>query len=66
MSEQAFYYVIEHETNIVRAAQSTLRGAMNYTTPENCHTRFIVGPLTSDQLHKVWNALTKTALREDL
>ncbi len=49
------YFVIEHATGIVRAAQSTLAGAMAYTTPQNCHERFIVGPVTPEQLHRLFN-----------
>jgi hypothetical protein len=51
MAQQKFYYVIEHETGIVRAAQSTLANAMTYTTPQNCHLFIIAGPMTADELH---------------
>lgn len=49
------YFVIEHATGIVRAAQATLKGAQEYTTPANCHERFIVGPITAENLRRVFN-----------
>ncbi len=48
------YFVIEHATGIVRAAQSTLAGAQQFTTPENCHERFIVGPITPENLRRIF------------
>lgn len=51
---QEFYYVVDHEEQggrmIVRAAQSTLRSALTYSTPD----RFIVGPMTADTLEKLF------------
>ena len=48
------YFVIEHATGIVRAAQPTFEGAQRYTTPENCSERFIVGPIDVETLHRLY------------
>jgi hypothetical protein len=55
MSEPNRYFVIEHATGIVRAAQPTLRGAQAFTTPANCHERYIVGPITPENLRRLFN-----------
>ena len=41
------YFVVEHETGIVRAAQSTLRGALEFSDP----SRIIYGPMSVEQFH---------------
>lgn len=49
-----FYYVLEEVTGryIVRAAQTRLRDAMDYT--DGSESRFIVGPVTAEQLHSLF------------
>lgn len=54
-----FYYVIKHETMIIRAAQSTIREALKYSTPE----RFIAGPMTAETLHRLFPETRKTGTR---
>lgn len=44
-----FYYVIEKDTYIVRAAQSSIETARRYLTAND--DRFIIGPVNADELH---------------
>ena len=45
--ETMSYFVVEHGTEIVRAVQSRLRYALNYSSPN--HT--IYGPMTVETFH---------------
>lgn len=52
-----FYYVLEETPErelIVRAAQTRLRHAVEYTQPHQLPARFIVGPMTADDLHRLY------------
>ena len=63
--ENMFYYVLEEQNLnlIVRAAQTRLRNAVQYTHTDNIPARFIVGPITSDDLHKLFPKTQANSIR---
>lgn len=63
---QKWYYVIEETSRgrVVRAAQSRLRGALQYS--DGHRARFIVGPMDAETLHRIFPDTGPVAEKEGL